>query len=229
MKNSATISGDIVSYTALSYNDKRKLENSIWEMFTKLSEKYRKGSFFGRLIKGDAIEIAMQRPKYILRVALMLKALIKSFEFNYRDADQQRLKYFREHGLRLAIAVAPLTTLDTEKGIIDGDAIYLSGRKIKDMNTFNKQKIIIKNTMFFCSPVQKKEEYFDALISLLDAIFSQCSAKQCEVLYHKLSGLSERETSKTLNKSQSTISQHSNAAGWHAIEKTVTYFEKYIS
>jgi hypothetical protein len=41
--------------------------------------------------------------------------------------------------------------------------------------------------------------------------------------------LSEKEISEKLGRNQSTISQHSTAAGWQAIEKSVLYFEKYIT
>jgi DNA-binding NarL/FixJ family response regulator len=66
------------------------------------------------------------------------------------------------------------------------------------------------------------------MISLVDAILSKCSQKQCEVLYYKLSGLTEKEIAKKTGKYQSTISQHSSAASWNAIEKSVIHFEKYV-
>lgn len=229
MKNGAAITGDIVSFTALAESDKRELEDRIRQMISGLDIMFANDGFFGRIIKGDSIEFAMQKPKHALRIALMLKTFIKSYELTNTQAKDPRIKYFSEHGLRLAVAIAPLSTLDPEKGIIDGEAIYLSGRKIKNLSTYNKQKIIIKNTMFFCSPDQKTEEQFDTIFSLLDTILQKCSAKQSEVLYHKLSGLTEKEVSEKLGKNQSTISQHSNAAGWQTIEKTVNYFEKNIS
>jgi len=56
-------------------------------------------------------------------------------------------------------------------------------------------------------------------------LLSKCSAKQSEVLYYKLLNYTEKEISERLKKSQSTISQHSTAAGWIAIEKALYYFE----
>jgi hypothetical protein len=226
--NRATLSADVISYTALTENEKRKLESAIVGLLNELSVRYADQSFFGRLVQGDYIECAMQSPKYALRIALLIKTFVKSFGIDRKVITNSRLKYFFEYGVRLAVAVAPLEKLDRENGIIDGEAIYLSGRAIKNQSTSDKQKIIIKNTLFFCSPDKELTEQFDTLFALLDTLLSTCSAKQSQILYFKLLDLSEKEISEKLKKSQSTISQHSTAAGWLAIDKAVRYFENTI-
>jgi hypothetical protein len=129
----------------------------------------------------------------------------------------------------MAIAVAPLQMIDPQNGIIDGEAIYLSGRTIKNLSTSDKQKIVIKNTLFFCSQDEKLQEQFDTFFALLDTILSRYSSKQSEVIYFKLLDMSEKDISANLKKYQSTISQHSTAAGWLSIEKAINYFEKTIA
>ncbi len=224
--NSATISADIISSTALSRDDKKILQECILRFLEGLKNKYRNEKFLGRLIQGDYIECALQSPHYALRIALLLKTFIKSLDLPRISSKDKRIKYFKEYGVRLAVAVAPLATLIPGENVMDGEAIYLSGRTIKSLSTSGKQKIIIKSTMFFRSPDDEQQDKFDTIFSLLDKIIAGCSGKQCEILYYKLSGLSEKEISKKLNKNQSTISQHSTAAGWQAIEKSVDYFEK---
>lgn len=226
--NFATISADVISYTWLSELQKRTLESGIRQLISELSGRFEKQKFFGRLVQGDYFECALEDPKSALRIALILKTYIKSIEVELRGEDKSRLKYFAEHGVRLAVAIAPLTKFDPGLGIIDGEAIYLSGRAIKNMSTSDKQKIVIKNTMFFCSPNTVLEDQFDAMFALLDTIISRCTAKQSEVLYYKLLGWSEKEIAKDLNKNQSTISQHSTAAGWLSVEKALIYFENTI-
>lgn len=225
----ATISADIISYTSLNEYEKRKLEQAIEKLIEELEQRYKKERFFGRLVQGDYIEFAMDSPKPSLRIALILKSFIKSLSFQVDKKEKSRLKYFNEHGIRLAIAVASLETFNPQKGIIDGDAIYLSGRAIKKYSTSNKQKVVIKNTMYFCSLDEKLQNEFDIILSLLDTIFTRFSAKQSEVIYLKLLGLSEKEIASKLDKYQSTISQHSTAAGWISIEKAVSYFENYFN
>lgn len=223
--NYATLSADVISYTSLPEVEKRNLETGIRKLLDELTRKYSKDGFYGRLIQGDFIECAFRSPKYALRTALLLKTFVKSFDLNNKKPKAAQLKYFREHGIRLAVAVAPLDKLDPDNGIIDGEAIYLSGRAIKSFSTSDKQKIIIKNTLFFFTGDKKLQEQFDAIFSLLDTIISKCSAKQSEILYYKLLDFSEKEISGKLGKNQSTISQHSTAAGWLSIEKAVNHYE----
>jgi DNA-binding NarL/FixJ family response regulator len=226
--NSASISADIISYTSLSKEDKRNIESEIKKLLELLADKYKDQNFFGRIIKGDYIECAINNSNSALRIALLLKTLIKSINLK-NNTNAKGIKYYKEHAIRLAVAIAPLTTIDSENGIIDGEAIYMSGRAIQDFSTSEKQKIVIKNTMFFCSRDNKIKEVYDTIFSLLDNIISKCSAKQSQVIYFRLLGLSEKEISQKLNKNQSTISQHSTSAGWQSIEKAINFFEKNIN
>lgn len=226
--NNATLSADIVSFTSLVEEDKRKLEICVKQLLSDLSVKYVESNFWGRVVQGDYIECAMKSPVHALRIALLMKTLVKSFELSNANDENKRIKYFKEYGIRIALAVAPLTVSDPENGIIDGEAIYLSGRAIKEMTTSNKQKVVIKGSMFFCSADLAEQEKYDAMVALIDTILSRCTQKQCEVIHYKLLEISEKELSEKLQRDQSTISQHSTAAGWNAIEKAVKYFEKYI-
>ncbi len=226
--NSATISADIISYTALNQSDRRLLETRVKIFLEEMGEKYQSDFFFGRIVQGDYIECAVQSPIHVLRIALLLKTFIKSIVLQHTDLSDRRIKYFKEYAVRLAVAVAPLDIIDADNGIIDGEAIYLSGRAIKKYTTSGKQKIVIKNTLFYCSNNEEERTKYDTIFSLLDNLITRCSAKQCEVVYLKLMGLSEKEIAEKLEKNQSTISQHSTSAGWQSIEKAVNYFEKYI-
>ncbi len=226
--NYSTISADIISFTSLHQKDKREIEKKIQDFLALMAKQYSACNFYGRIVQGDTIECAMTSSKYALRVVLLLKTYIKSIELSEKAETDNRIKYFKEYGIRAAIAVAPLTVFDPVNGIIDGEAIYLSGRAIKHMSTSNKQKIVVKDTLFFRSENVEEQYKFDAILSLLDAIISKCSQKQSEVLFYKLSGLNEKEISVKINRNQSTISQHSSAASWNAIEKSLNYFEKYI-
>ena len=226
--NHSTISADIISFTSLGQKDKREIEQKIQYLLEHLAQQYSSIHFYGRIVQGDTIECAMTSPTYALRVALLLKTYIKSIELSEQTEKDNRVKYFKEYGVRAAIAVAPLSVFDDMNGIIDGEAIYMSGRAIKHMSTSNKQKIVVKDTLFFRSKNEEEQEKFESIFSLLDAIISKCSQKQSEVLFYKLSGLNEKEISLKMNRNQSTISQHSSAASWNAIEKSVNYFEKYI-
>jgi hypothetical protein len=196
---------------------------------SELEIRYAESGYFGRLVQGDYLECAMKSPRIALRVALILKTFIKSFKIEGPGRKNSGLKHFRSHGIRLAVAVAPLRSFTPEEGIIDGEAIYLSGRAIKNFSTSDKQKIVIKNTMFFRHQEPAVQDHFDTIFSLLDTILSKCSSKQSEILYYKLLNYTEKDISLKVGKYQSTISQHSTSAGWMSIEKAVNYFENSVT
>ncbi len=226
--NSATISADVVSYTLLPESEKRNLGSSIRNLLSELSIQYDAEGFYGRLVQGDYVECAMKSPGIALRIALIIKTFIKSIHYEIPKNEMPGLKHFHLYGVRLAVAVAPLQTFIPENGILDGEAIYLSGRAIKNLSTSDKQKIVIKNTLFFRHTDPKIQEQFDAIFFLLDTILAKCSAKQSEVIFYKLQNRSEKEIAVLTGKKQSTISQHSTSGGWIAIEKAVNHFENNI-
>ncbi len=228
MINRGTISGDIISYTSLTVNDKRKLEEAIQGLLSELSHQLGKDNFLGRLVQGDHIECAFMEPRQVLRTVLLLKTYIKSLGIPEGSTKDKRLHLFKEHGARLAAAVAPLEAFDPQAGIIDGEAIQLSGRTIQSQDTSGKQNIIIKKTLFFRASEPETEEQFQPVFALLDTLLSKCTAKQCQVVYLKLMGYDEGAIAEKLNKYRSTINEHSTAAGWLAIKTAVDHFENRI-
>ncbi len=223
MKKS-TISGDLVAFTSLSNANKKILEKEIKSLIKTLHKEY---DSFCRVVKGDYLECVINKPEQVLKVTILIKCFIKSVSLE-NETDNKRLKYFKNYGIRLAIGYGELKRYSKTEGIIDGEAIYLSGRKINDESTHNKERIVIKNTLFFVSNNEDLNFRFTPIIELLDYILNKATSKQCEVVYHKLLGLSEKEIAKIMKISQPVVNQHSLSVGWNAIETTVDYFNKTI-
>jgi hypothetical protein len=222
--NNAVISGDIIAYTSLSDADKYKIEISINQLFLELKSKF---DVFGRIIKGDYLECYIPDPSNALRVALIIKSYIKSYSLELNDSKDNRLSAFKTHGIRLAIGIGEINRFDPEKGIIDGEAIYFSGRTISDItSTYDKERIVIKSTLFIKTNNEKLTGELEPLFALIDLLISKATAKQSNILYLKLMGNKEDTIAKKLNLSQSTVNEHSTSFGWNAIEKSVLYFEK---
>jgi hypothetical protein len=225
--NRAVISGDIIAYTSLSDADKIKFEAETRELLKILKDKF---SVYGRILKGDYIECYIPNPADSLRVALLIKSFIKSFSPETEGMKDPRITAFKTYGIRLAIGIGEINRFDPQKGIIDGEAIYFSGRIISDSRTTSdKERIVIKNTLFLKSKDEDLNEEFEPLLSLIDVLISEATAKQSQVLYLKLLGHSEESIAKQLKLFQSTINQRSTGLGWIAIEKAVLYFEKKMS
>ncbi|MEX0811880.1 MAG: hypothetical protein WD048_06665 [Chitinophagales bacterium] len=226
--NKAVISGDVISSTSLTDDDRELLENSFQKLLKELSKEF---NVYGRIIKGDYIECVIPEPQNALRVALAVKSFVKAIPLSNNSLykNNNKIKLFKTHGIRLAIGYGELTRFDREKGIIDGEAIYLSGRLINEFSTHNKKRIVIKNTLNFVSNEEELDKVFDPLFSLLDVLISKATSRQSEVLYLKLLYNSEDTIAKKLKISQSVVNQHSTSLGWNSIEKAVDYFNKVIS
>ena len=82
--------------------------------------------FWGRIVRGDSVECVMNCPADAFEVALILKTWVKSFE----PDDTQSSKRFIRYGMRIAIGIGDMKTIDRELDMMDGDAIYRSGRTL---------------------------------------------------------------------------------------------------
>ncbi len=215
------ISGDIVAFTSLSSKNKELVEGHIKELFKELTATF---GCYARLVKGDYLECVVPKPEDALKVALLIKSSIKSIPIAKNAGNDHRTSYFENYGIRLAIGFGSLQRFDTEKGIIDGEAIYMSGRKINEEDTHTMDRISIKNTLFFVSKDEDLNSRFEPLLLLLDFLMNKATAKQSQVLYYKLLGNNEETIAKKLGISQPAVNQHANSIGWNAIEKAVQYF-----
>ncbi len=224
--NKAVISGDIVASTSLTDEGRTYIEDKLNKMLEELHARY---NMYGRMIKGDYLECVVPDPEYALRLALIIKAFIKSITGDETlTHDDNRFKFFKIHGIRLAIGYGELTRFEPAKGIIDGEAIYLSGRRINEELTYNKERIVIKNTLFFVSANEAMNREFDPLLALIDVLMSKATSRQCEVLYMKLMNLNEEAIATKMNIAQPVVNQHSTSVGWNAIEKAVIRFGEVI-
>ncbi len=221
------ISGDIVSFTSFNDVGRDLLETSLQELLEGLRKDY---DVYGRVIKGDYLECVVPEPQDALRIALAIKSFVKSIpiEENLHYKMNNRVKQFKTHGIRLAIGYGELSRFDPEKGIIDGEAIYLSGRMVSEPSNYYKKRIVIKNTLYFVSEDSSLNKQFEPLIALLDVLISKATSKQCKVLYLKLMNHSENAIAIKLDIAQSVVNQHSTSIGWNAIEKTINYFNEVI-
>ncbi len=225
MKKKIVLSGDIIASTSLDVEEKITLEKKLNELISILVENF---PIYARIIKGDYLEIVVENPEDALLVTLLIKSFIKS-AVDDPDNNSSRYKKFKNYGIRIAMGFGELSRYDKQKGVIDGDAIYFSGRKIsEESSTYNKQRIVIKNTLFFISDDDNLNQMMDTIISLLDVLIANATAKQCQILFMRLLGKSEKEISTHLNIKQPTVNKQLTSVGWNAIDKSVNYFKTLI-
>lgn len=224
MLTKIVLSADIVAFTSLD----EELRNQLIEYLNILIKSLEKDfGTYGRIIKGDYIEIVVENPVNALTIMLQLKSYIKSFSLNIENSKNNRLKNFKNYGVRIAMGYGKLDKYDKENGIIDGEAIYYSGRKLnEETKTYNKERIVIKNTLFFISENDSLNQNINTILGLIDILINNATAKQCQILYFRLLGLTEQEIAKELDTKQPTVNKQLTSIGWNAIEKSIKYFEQ---
>jgi len=224
----AVISGDIVSSTSLAQDDKKLLERELTLMVGELTNIF---GIYGRVIKGDYLECVVPNPAQALQVCLAIKSFVKGIDISISDytLEKKRAKLFKEYGIRLAIGYGELDRFDAKKGVIDGEAIYLSGRMISGSSTHDKERIVVKNTLYFTSKETDLNKQWEAILALLDVLFAKATSRQSEVVYLKLLGNDEDTISKMLGIDQSVVNRHSTSVGWNAIENIIEYYNDIFS
>ena len=230
----ATISADIIASSYLSLEEFDHLTQRIYNLFEKVQnyqEENSRGSLKMRLVAGDLVECVLSDPNDALRVALILKSGIKSFPLdslisNDSSAEKYR-KLFETYGIRVAVGIGEMDIELLDKNIFKGEAINISGRLISEQKTSNKERVIVKNSLFFGSDNEYLNTIFQPILSLLDILFTKMTRKQSEIVLWKLLGYSEQEISSEFGVSQSSVNQHSRNAGWVSIEETLSLFSSF--
>ncbi len=245
----ATISADVIAYSSLSVGEVDNLTKRIYQLFGWVKDnKDVHGDFMEyilsdsgiedqkeeiqkRLVAGDFIECLIPNPRDALRVALIVKAGIKSLPLdasdNYDPMTRKYRKLFETYGVRIAIGIGEIDIELADKQIWRGEAINISGRLISEQKTSNKERVTIKNTMFFGSVSEFQNSIFQPVLSLLDTIFAKMTRKQSEIILWKLLGYSEQDIAARFKISQSSVNQHSKNAGWASIEEAIGLFSKF--
>lgn len=209
----ATISADIVSSTSLSIDETIALKKGINGLLQSLDGKFL--GFWGRLIKGDYVECLLPNPANALRTALILKTFVKSFAVN--KAKEKKL--FSTYGMRIAIGIGEMRIVNRGEDIMDGDAIYRSGRSLAGLGAPSKGTMTINADNAVLQPS------LQTIALLVDALINNATQRQSEVLHYKLMSFNENEIASLLGMKQSAVSQHSTAAQWYCIDAALKYFE----
>jgi predicted DNA-binding protein YlxM (UPF0122 family) len=228
---SGVISSDIIGSTSIHTDDKLLLLDELKKtLFQQLKLRF---DTYTRIAKGDMIECYVPNPADTLRVALIIKCFIKSRispKFSIirkkKPKDDQRNRYFRIHGVRMAIAVDDMEIIDKRKGILEGEAIYKTGRMLGEYHTYDKQRIVIKNSMYFLSGNKNLQEEFEVIVMLIDGLFLKTTSRQCELLSERLFEQSESEIADKFGISQSAVNQGLKISGWPSMDKAIKLFEK---
>lgn len=209
-KKYATISADVVDSTSLSAEDTIKLKDSLEGFFSVMRSLCSEA--WGRVVRGDSVECVIPDVSKALRIGLLLKCYVRSLELSSAS------KLLRRKGVRLAIGIGSLRIADEQLGIIDGDAVYASGRELDALSSSDSVTLSLVSTV----PWVKG---YAALCDVLGFVIDGATNKQCDVLYYLLLGYSQKKIAQVLGLEPPTVNQHAAALGWSAIQRALVKFE----
>lgn len=209
----ATISADVVSSTSLSKESMIGLNDHIKKCLALLEDRYQ--GFWGRIVRGDTIECVLDSPDEALEAALVLKTWVKSFVPGNDAKDS-----FSKYGLRIAIGLGDMKTVSRERDMMDGDAIYRSGRALDSLVGRSKYSFTISMAD------EKQEQILRIMFSLINDLVNNTTARRCRTLYEKILYKDASDIAKHMGITLSGVNQNLNALCWSSIEQVIEYYKK---
>lgn len=210
----ATLSADIVRSTSLKTEDLIELRNKLLNFFDDLGDDY--PGFWGRIVRGDSIECFIPSYSHALRLAILVKLFVKMY------ASQRECSiYLSKYGIRFSIGIGELNYVNKEEDIIDGPAIYISGR--------NLDLISYEDELYSTIEVEGASYSFNRILvsysGMISSLVDSYSKKQAEVVYYKLLGFKEREIGEMFGIFQSSVNMRSTSAQWGLLSTAINDFE----
>ena len=213
----AAISADVVSSTSLSRESMVELNEKLKKCLNILESRYQ--GFWGRIVRGDYIECIMNRPEDAFEVALILKTWVKSYE----PSNIQDDKRFNRYGLRIAIGIGEMKTIDHGLDMMDGDAIYRSGRTMDKLVGRAKYSFVISMAD------SEHEQALQVILTLVNQLLNNATARKCETLCERILSSDTSKTAEKMGISVSGVNQTLKDVGWSAIEQAIIYYRKITS
>lgn len=210
----ATISADIVRSTSMNTEDLIVLRNKLRGLFQDFEEDY--PGFWARIVRGDSIECFVPNYNDALRIAILIKLYVKM-----RVSEFECSEMLQRYGIRFSIGVADIKYADKKEDIINGPAIYLSGRNLDEIS--RRENVM---TAFEIGQAPKPlSNLLDSYVAMVSGIVDSYSAKQAEVVFLKLLGFKEIEISERVGISQSSVNTRAANAQWGLLNTAIKDFE----
>ena len=210
----ATISADIVRSTSLQTEDLLVLRERLKRLLDDFEQSY--PGFWARIVRGDSIECVVPEYRYSLRIAILIKLFVKILVDGFECHE-----LLHRHGIRFSIGIADISYADKVEDIINGPAIYLSGRNLDEIS---------RRDLFSAFEIEAVPAAFngcmESYVALLSDLVDSYSAKQAEVVFYKLMGYKEVDISRRLGIYQSAVNMRSTSAQWGLLNTAIKDYEQ---
>ncbi len=204
-ENIGIITADIIDSTEIEYD----LRTVLFSKFNDGLERIKKTiPIEYEWYRGDAFQVKVLNFRDSLKIILLIKFWVKSFEKESK----------KSYDVRISLGIGKNEWNQNQIVTSDGEAYRISGRNLDNLKSLKQSFIIDAN--------DANSDAFRIESLLLNVIIDSITPIQSKVLFYKICGYKEEAIAKKINLAQSTINQHSNAGNWFAISKYLDYFEK---
>ena len=189
------------------------LRNRLRELLDDFERDY--PGFWARIVRGDSIECVVPEYRYALRIAILIKLFVKIQAGGF-DCDE----LLQRHGIRFSIGIADISYADKAEDMINGSAIYMSGRNLDEISRRD-----LYTAMEVEAVPKSLSDVMDSYVALMNYLVDSYSIKQAEVVFYKLRGYKEVDISKRLSIYQSAVNMRSTSAQWRLLNTAIKDFE----
>lgn len=215
----AVITGDIVHSRMLDNNQKNSLLKCLKKAFSLIAERFLDIEKMPVLefFRGDSFQAIIGNPAMALRIAILLRAKLRSEVMTSEDGQK------RSQEARIGIGIGEMTYQAKKTVISDGPAFVSSGLAL--------DKLTGKNTkLYIITPDDAFNEQFDLYLTLAETIISGWTATQAEAAYYYLleTDKNQTELTKLMNIDQSSLSRRIQSGHIEEIRLLCERFEKLI-
>lgn len=204
----AVLTGDIIRSRNLPGSEREDILTVIKEspkMLTALTQPALKLSTFD-VFRGDSFQVIVFQPEMAVSVSVMLRTLVKK-------TFQKPLKTLPD--IRVAIGIGAVDSVPDNVSEGDGEAFQRSGLLLDQMQAEQKMAIATSNVEF--------DRRWNVELGLLDAILTNWTFQQSEVIPQIMTGRTQQEIAEMLGIEQSTIHRRLRAADWPAADRYLAY------
>lgn len=206
MKKSYVVTGDVVGFTTLSDEERRKLLIKNAELLKTWADKPANAGIF----RGDSFQVLFESMGTAIKRSVQLRCWLKM-----RSKDDKHLLDGR-------IVIGVGTVAYHGKNVLesDGEAFHLSGRLFDKLGDDERLKIVTNN--------ERYNAQLDVICELAEVIMRDWTINQSEVIFLSLEGLTQHQMAMELNIGQSAVNNRLKLARWKQIEKMILYIESLI-
>ncbi len=229
MENIGVITGDIVESREIGPESRELLYSDLKKFLAILKKEKWINEY--ELFRGDSFQCVQREKENVLRVAIMIRAFIKSYitlddqKDNNRKVESTTIPrgfFPGNQDIRLSIGIGQIDFYNKKNlAHSDGEAFRLAGEDLESLKKAAYRMALKTHNEAF-------NQSMEPTILLLDAVLQKWTNNQAETVLYKLQNHKEEEISKTIKISQPAVNQRIRTAQWFAIEKLLLYFEKTI-